>query len=72
MALWSIQTCCLSVLVWVPEIVPSNVQVRPWSVDLNIRTMRTVPALLIPIVEDHAVPSEVQSTVGSELKASVL
>jgi hypothetical protein len=34
--------------------------------------MRTVPALLIPIVEDHAVPSEVQSTVGSELKASVL
>jgi len=60
------------VFVWEPEIVPSKVQVRPWSVDLYIRTWRTVPALLIPIVEDHAVPLEVQSTVGSELNASPL
>src|SRR5690349_20376193 len=31
---------------------------------------RTVPAELMPIVVDQAVPSEVQSTVGSEWKAS--
>src|SRR5436190_12414635 len=32
--------------------------------------MRTDPPLLMPMVVDHAVPSEVQSTVGSEWNAS--
>src|SRR4051794_24176316 len=71
-ALWSTHCICLSVLVWVPEMVPSKVHVAPPSVERYDCTFRTVCAELMPIVVDHAVPSEVQSTVGSEWKASPL
>ena len=68
--LWSTHSICLSVLVWVPEIVPSNVHVAPLLVERYDCTFRVLP--LIPIVLDHAVPSEVHSTVGSEWNESPL
>src|ERR1043165_3108985 len=70
--LWSTHCICLSVLVWLPEIVPSKVHVAPPLVDLYDCTFKTVWAELMPMVLDQAVPSEVHSTVGSEWKASPL
>src|SRR4051794_39007697 len=67
---WSTHINCLSLLVRLPEKVASKVQVAPPSVDLYARMFNTVPAALMPIVVDQAVPSDVQSTVGSEWKES--
>ena len=60
----------MSALVWLPEIVPSSVQVAPPSVERNEWMRSWVTLLLIPIVVDQATPFEDQSTVGSELNAS--
>ena len=70
--LWSAHSICLSVLVWLPEMVPSNVHVAPPLVERYDCTFSTVWPELMPMVVDHAVPSEVHSTVGSEWNASPL
>src|ERR1700692_1518798 len=68
-ALWSPHSICLSLFVPV-EKVASKVQVAPALVDLYERMMRLVCAALMPMVEAQAVPSEVHSTVGSDMKES--
>ena len=67
--LWSIHNACLSMFDWVVVTVESNVQVAPWSVDLKVRITRSV-VVMMPIVTVQAVPSEVQSMVGSPCRAS--
>src|SRR5512135_787671 len=65
---WSTHISSLSTVVWVPVGVESKVHVAPPAVDLYRRSFCVLPE--IPIVMVHAVPSEVQSTAGSELKLS--
>src|SRR5260370_28460015 len=69
--LWSTHIICLSALVCSPENVVSNSQVPPPSVDLYARIWRTGGSALMPMVVAQAVPSEVQSTVGSECRESL-
>jgi hypothetical protein len=67
---WSTHFICLSACVCEPEKVASKVHVAPPSVDLYARMRSCVALEFRPIVVDHAVPSDVQSTVGSEWNAS--